>query len=138
MGDMNEDEKNRTAIETTGYVVEPHDADVPDERPLPTVIDKDPRACKCRGFVVDRSHPAWAYYPYGRDGEPTGHHPDCPLYELPERPVEQTSEDLFDTLGELAIQHGKRAEHRPKEAGIKQTAHDVETGMRILWDLFTG
>lgn len=129
------DDERKTAIVTTGEVVE---ETTEPERPLPTTINADPCACKCRGYVIDRTHPAWAYYPLDADGEPTGHHPDCSLYVMPGRPVEASGEDLFDTLGELAIQHGKRAESRPKEAGFKQAAHDVETGVRVLWDLFTG
>lgn len=153
---MNEDEK-RDAIVTTGYAVEDEepprrrrstrrpaddepvrDADCEPDPPLPTAINKDPLRCKCRGFVIDRNHPAWAYHPFTAAGEPTGHHPDCALYTMPERPIEQTSEDLFDTFGELAVLHSRRAATRPKQAGFDQASHDVETGVRILWDLFTG
>lgn len=132
------DQKNQTAIVTTGEVIDVDGTGEEISRPLPQHIDRDPKSCKCKGYVVNGLHPAWAYYPLDGEGEPTGHHPDCPLYRLPERPVEQTSEDFFDTVGELAIQADKRRESRPKEAGIDRAAHDIETGVRLLWDFFTG
>lgn len=132
------DQKDRQAIVTTGEVIEVDASGEEVSRPLPTTINRDPRHCRCKGFPIDAHHPAWAYYPLDSDGEPSGHHPDCSLYTMPERPIEQSSEDIFDTMGELAIQADKRRESRPKEAGFDRTAHDIETGVRLFWDFFTG
>lgn len=104
----------------------------------PPQVHPNPAECACREIPRSNQYPPWMYYPHNSVGQPTGHHPRCPLYVKPQRPVEESTTDFFDGVAELAIEHEQgRGRTRPRHAGVDQIAHDAETAGRLFFKWLT-